>query len=270
MDLGVRGKGYLVVGGTAGMGFEAARVLLEDGASVVVTGRDVGRAESAVARLAPFAQDGAGVHAVVGDVAASQSDADRIVGDAVAALGGLAGLAVTAGSNRSAHSTLEDATDDIWEESFQEQLMGTVRAVRAAIPRLVAGGGGTVVTTAAYSIHSPHHNRMPYVSMKSAVAAFTKNVAKSYGAQGVRANCICPGAVETEGLAAMRHQLAQARGVPAEGLLERVMKEEWHMDVALSRPGRPSELGEVFAFLLSNRGAYLTGALINVDGGTDF
>jgi NAD(P)-dependent dehydrogenase (short-subunit alcohol dehydrogenase family) len=111
---------------------------------------------------------------------------------------------------------------------------------------------------------------MPYVSLKSAVAAFTKNVAKSYGAQGVRANCVCPGAIETDGLAAIRTQIATARGVPEEGVLEQLMREEWHMDVALGRPGRPEEVGDLFAFLLSGRAGYLTGALLNIDGGTDF
>jgi 3-oxoacyl-[acyl-carrier protein] reductase len=102
------------------------------------------------------------------------------------------------------------------------------------------------------------------------VAAFTKTIARDYGNQGVRANCVCPGAIETEGLAALRRQLAQARGVPPEGLLERVMVEEWHLDVALGRPGKPEEVGELFAFLLSPRAGYLTGALINIDGGTAF
>ncbi len=84
------------------------------------------------------------------------------------------------------------------------------------------------------------------------------------------ANCVCPGAIETAGLAALRKQLATARGVPEEGVLEQVMVEEWHMDVALGRPGRPEEVGELFAFLLSPRAGYLTGATINIDGGTDF
>ena len=84
--------------------------------------------------------------------------------------------------------------------------------------------------------------------MKSGVAAFTKTIAKEFGPSGVRANCVCPGAIETEGLAAMRLQLAEQRGVPPEGVLERVMVEEWHMAVALGRPGRPEEVGELFAF----------------------
>jgi NAD(P)-dependent dehydrogenase (short-subunit alcohol dehydrogenase family) len=168
------------------------------------------------------------------------------------------------------HSPPDQADDAVWSATFEDVLMGTVRAVRAAVPHLRENGGGTLVTTGAYSIHAYHPARLPYVTMKSAVAAFTKTIAREYGKDGIRANCVCPGAIETDGLAALRRQLAEARGVAPEGLLERVMVEEWHMDVALGRPGRPEELGEIYAFLLSGRGGYLNGAVINVDGGTDF
>ena len=205
---------------------------------------------------------------IVGDVSKGAEEAERVVADATAALGDLAGLAVTTGLR--GHHTLEDATDEVWEDAVQDVLMSIVRTVKAVLPQLVARGSGTIVTTSAYSIHAPHANRMPYVALKGAVAVFTKNVAKSYGRAGVRANCVCPGAIETAGLAALRTQLATTRGVPEEGVLEQVMVDEWHMDVALGRPGRPEEVGELFAFLLSPRAGYLTGATINIDGGTDF
>ncbi|MFN8028689.1 MAG: SDR family oxidoreductase [Acidimicrobiia bacterium] len=263
MDLGVRDRPYLIVGGTAGMGFAAAEVLVADGARVAVAGRDPGRAREAADALGPLAVP------VTGDVNVAEQ-ADRLVADAVEALGGLHGIAVTTGTGLEAHSRLTDATDEIWAEAFDDVLMGTVRAVRAAMPHLVANGGGTVVTTGAYGMRAYHPDRLPYVTLKYGVAAFTKTIAREFGAAGVRANCVCPGAIETGSLQAMRAQLAEARGVPPEGLLEQVMVEEWHMDVALQRPGRPQEVGELFAFLLSERAAYLTGAIVNIDGGTTF
>lgn len=266
MDLGVRDQGYLVVGGTAGMGFEAARALAADGARIAVCGRDEGRARGAADTIA--AEHSVQVVPVVGDVSKGVEEAERVVAEATAALGDLAGMAVTTGL--SGHVTLEDATDAVWEAAVQDVLMSVVRTVKAVLPQLVARGSGTIVTTSAYSIHAPHANRMPYVALKGAIAVFTKNVAKSYGRAGVRANCVCPGAIETAGLAALRTQLATARGVSEEGVLEQVMVDEWHMDVALGRPGRPEEVGELFAFLLSPRAGYLTGATINIDGGTDF
>ncbi len=266
MDLGVRDHGYLIVGGTAGMGFEAARALAADGAHVAVCGRDEDRARRAADAIS--AEHAVQAVPVVGDVSKGAEEAERVVAEATAALGDLAGMAVTTGL--SGHTTLEDATDAVWEQVVQDVLMSVVRAVKAVLPQLVARGSGTIVTTSAYSIHAPHANRMPYVALKGAIAVFTKNVAKSYGRAGVRANCVCPGAIETAGLAALRTQIATARGIPEEGVLEQVMVDEWHMDVALGRPGRPEEVGELFAFLLSPRAGYLTGATINIDGGTDF
>jgi NAD(P)-dependent dehydrogenase (short-subunit alcohol dehydrogenase family) len=165
---------------------------------------------------------------------------------------------------------LEGASDAVWADAVEDVLMGTVRTVRAAVPHLVAAGGGTVVTTGAYGMRAYHPDRLPYVTLKSGVAAFTKTIARAYGRRGVRANCVCPGVIETDGLSAVRQALARERGVPSEGLLERVMVDEWHMDVALGRPGNPVEVGELYTFLLSPRAGYLTGAVINIDGGTHF
>jgi NAD(P)-dependent dehydrogenase (short-subunit alcohol dehydrogenase family) len=263
MDLLVRDKAFVVVGGTSGMGLAAARVLAADGAALAVIGRDPARAEAAAAELA--AGGAARAIGLSADVSAPDG-AERVVADAVERLGRLDGIAVTSGLI--GHEPIE-ISDERWVEVFRDVLLGTTRSVQAALPHL-AVRGGTIVTTAAYSIRAPEIARLPYASMKSAVATFTKGIAKAYGAQGVRANCVCPGAIETDGLHAMRGAVAESRGIPYEEALERVMVDEWHLDVALGRPGQPSEVGELIAFLASPRAGYLTGALINIDGGTNF
>ena len=78
------------------------------------------------------------------------------------------------------------------------------RACRAAVPPLIAAGGGAIVTTAAYSVRAPKPNQVPYASLKAAVATLTKAIAKAHGPEGVRANCVCPGATESAVLAALR------------------------------------------------------------------
>jgi 3-oxoacyl-[acyl-carrier protein] reductase len=267
MDLGVRDHGYLVFGGSAGMGRAAAHALAADGARVAIAGRGRERAEAAAAELS--AATGAEVVALTGDLTVPGA-AEDVVARAVDQLGGLRGLAVTTGLGMHGQRDLLSGTDDDWAATFDDVLLATVRACRAAVPVLVEGGGGAIVTTAAYSIRAPKAHQFPYASLKAGVATLTKNLATSFGAQGIRANCVCPGATETEIMASMRVAYAEQRGWPVEEALERAMVEDWGMKVALGRAGRPEELGDVIAFLLSERAGYLTGATINVDGGTNF
>jgi NAD(P)-dependent dehydrogenase (short-subunit alcohol dehydrogenase family) len=170
----------------------------------------------------------------------------------------------------SGQRTLLKATDEDWTATFEDVLLSASRACRATVPLLIEAGGGAIVTTAAYSIRAPKPHQVPYGALKAGVATLTKALANAYGPSGVRANCVCPGATETEILTAMRSGVATERGWPVESALERVMAEDWGMKVALGRAGRPEELGDVIAFLLSERASYLTGATVNVDGGTDF
>jgi NAD(P)-dependent dehydrogenase (short-subunit alcohol dehydrogenase family) len=253
-----------VFGGTRGIGLAAARALAADGATVVLVGRDAATASAAATSLAPEAVGLGGDLTVAGE-------AERLVDEAVERLGGgLRGMAVTTGLGMRGQRDLAGGTDEDWTATFDDVLLATVRACRATVPHLVAGGGGAIVTTAAYSIRAPKARQVPYAALKAGVANLTKNLAKAYGPAGVRANCVCPGATETDVLAAMRTSVAAERGWPVDEALERVMVEEWGMHVALGRAGRPEELGDVIAFLLSERAGYLTGALVNVDGGTDF
>lgn len=264
MDLGVAGNGYLVVGGTTGMGLATAKVLAAEGASLVVAGRDGERAAKVAAELS--AEHGGTVIGMAADVH-DDASVQALVASAVEQLGGLRGVAILTGVL--GHTTF-DVDDASWEAAFDDVLLGTVRVVRAALPAMIAGGGGSIVTTSAFSIHSVASVRIPYGAMKSAVATFTKGIAKTHGPDGIRANCIAPGAIETEGMHAMRGMLAEQRGWPFEEAIERIMETEWDLKVGLRRPGRPQEVGELISFLLSERAGYLTGALLNIDGGTDF
>ena len=267
MDLRVRGQGFVIFGGTRGIGRAAAATLAADGANVVIVGRDAAHAAAAAGDL--DAEHEGRVTAVAGDLKVA-GDAERITAAAIEQLGGLRGAAVTTGLGARGQKDLPTATDDDWTDTFDDVVLGTVRAARAVVPVLVAGGGGSIVTTAAYSVRSPKAHQFPYNAMKSAIPAITKNLAKTYGPNGVRANCVCPGATETDILASFRAHYARERGWPMEEALERAMAEDWGMQIALGRLGKPDELGDVIAFLLSERAAYVTGATINVDGGTDF
>ena len=266
MDLGISGKAFVVVGGTSGMGYAAARVLAADGARVALVGRHQSAGEDRARTLAT--ETGADVRMFCGD-GTKPGELEAAIAAAHAAFGQINGLAVTAGPML-AQTYITETTDADWQAYFDVQVMTTVRACRAILPLLEAAGGGTIVNTSAYSIHAQHGERIAYTAMKAAIASITKNIALTSGKHGIRANTVCPGFVATDAAGPLMEAMAQKYGLPPLEALDKAMVEDFHMDVALGRVGRPEELGDLIAFLLSARAGYLSGALINADGGTQF
>ena len=133
MDSFVASKGYVVVGGTAGIGLAAARALAAQGGNVALIGRDRGRADAAAELLS--SKHGVRAVAVPGDATLGQAEVDRFIGEAVAALGSVAGLAVTTGTAREMYRhPLAEMSDAAWRRSFEDLFMGTVRPCMAIVP----------------------------------------------------------------------------------------------------------------------------------------
>ncbi|HVN50449.1 MAG TPA: SDR family NAD(P)-dependent oxidoreductase, partial [Acidimicrobiales bacterium] len=152
MDLGVRGRTFVVFGGTRGIGLAAAHALASDGAAVAVVGRDPIRAAEAATTLGEL-DDGPAIGLTA--ELREAGEAERVFDEVRGRLGEVRGVAITTGLGGRGQRSLLDATDDDWEDTFSDVLLGTVRACRAAVPRLVDAGGGAIVTTAAYSIRAP-------------------------------------------------------------------------------------------------------------------
>jgi 3-oxoacyl-[acyl-carrier protein] reductase len=266
MDLGVRDRLYIILGGSRGMGFAAARALAADGARLALISRspaDITTAAAAIA--AEFGTEAMGYPADAASAGAFEAAVTRII----TAQGSPRGLLITSGLTGRNGSLLETSDDD-WSANFQDVVMGHVRACRAVVPHLIAAGGGTIVTTAAYSARAAKTFLFPYAAMKAAVINFTKNLAKTHGSDGIRANCVCPGAFETVRVNARIDEIMAQQNLPRDQAAAFLVENVFKMPVALRRPGRAHEAGELMAFLLSERAAYLTGAVINIDGGTDF
>jgi NAD(P)-dependent dehydrogenase (short-subunit alcohol dehydrogenase family) len=268
MDLGLRTKWFLVIGGSRGMGYAVAETLAAEGANLALVARDKQRLAGAAAELSQ--KHSVDVRGISVDASVADEMASAIRGihqDGI----DLAGLAVCSGPMRS-YGELHTQSDDDFDFYYENIFMPTVRSARAVVPHLIERGGGTIVTLAAYSTRAQKPQLPHYTAMKSALVSVTKNMAKAYGPHGIRVNCVCPGMIETPLMRELINPdeaIARYGGTKDEALY-RYTEDVWGMNLAMRRCGKPEEVGDLVAFLLSERAGYLTGTTINIDGGTDF
>ena len=244
MNLGLDGKRCLVTGSTAGIGLEVARQLVGERAHVVTCGR---RAAPGVGETAHATAD-----------LARAGEPERIVAEAVAALGGLDVLVNNVGVARIAR--FEEVADEEWDAYWQLNVMSYVRAIRAALPSL-REGGGSIVNVSSTAGKRPSTGMPHYSVTKAAVLSLSRLIADLYAKDGVRSNAVTPGPTATDAWLG-EGGLAEQQGDRDEILAK----------VAAGRPlGRladPEEAAAVIVFLCSERASYVTGAAWSADGGT--
>jgi len=276
VDLGLKDKVAIVLGATQGMGRATAVRLGAEGAHVVLCsrGREQGDSDyryvskptlTSVAREVSDA-GAASTLTVTADLTHA-GDAEKVVHETIEHYGHLDRAVNTVGLCEVRTSPVEP--DDLWERAFQSVLMTSVRIARAAIPAMLNNGGGAIVTTSAMSVRHFIPRIAHYSAQKAALAHFTKNLAKEYGAQGIRANAVLPGMILNEQLVEERKQRMAASGHTED--------EDFHERNRVyggatwgSRFGVPGDIADAIAFLLSERASYINGVLLNVDGGSEY
>lgn len=235
------GHRALVTGGGAGIGAATVRRLAASGATVAVLDRLGDRAEAVAAEV-----DGHAIEVDVTDPAAVTA----AVEEAARAMGGLTDVIANAGTGL--NKPLHRYTDADWRLVVGVNLDGTFHTLRAAIPLLLGGGGGSIVTVASLNASRPLQGEAPYSAAKAGVVNLTRTAALEY-APTVRANCVSPGMIATE-LTSIITDDAELTAVAEAG-------------TPLGRIGTAEEVAEVIAFLCSDAAAYLTGQELVLDGG---
>ena len=244
MNLGLDGKRCLVTGSTAGIGLEVARQLVGERAHVVTCGR---RAAPGVGETAHATAD-----------LARAGEPERVVAEAVAALGGLDVLVNNVGVARIAR--FEEVADEEWDAYWQLNVMSYVRAIRAALPYL-RDGEGAIVNVSSTAGKRPSTGMPHYSVTKAAVLSLSRLIADLYAKDGVRSNAVTPGPTATDAWLG-EGGLAEQQGDRDE-ILARVAAGR-----PLGRLADPEEAAAVIVFLCSEAAANVTGAAWSVDGGT--
>ncbi|HEX3611434.1 MAG TPA: SDR family oxidoreductase [Sporichthyaceae bacterium] len=261
MDLGLAGAAACVVGGTRGMGRACAERLAGEGARVAVLARD-GAAAAEVAR--ELGSECLGLAADIVDSAAVDA-AFVAIADA---WGELNTLVVAAGPPTQRVRWYE-VTDADWLAAYDLGALGPVRCLRAALPLLRRASWARAVVLGAMSTRAPGSERIAYTSTKAALAMLTKQISIDLAPEQILVNTVSPGAVFTDQLRAKRDH--DAPGVPddPDALMEWIAT-RGGFRAQTGRIGLPHDVADVVTFLASPRNNYVTGANLNVDGGSGF
>jgi 3-oxoacyl-[acyl-carrier protein] reductase len=242
VDLGLEGKACIVTGASRGIGMATARMLAEEGASVLPVSRGEG-----------FAAD------------VTEPDAgERIVAECLERFGRVDALVNNAGT--SAVIPLDELSDDDWQEQWDLHVMAPLRLMKAAAPRMAEAGEGRIVNVCSSSGKRPTLTNAAYSVTKAAQLALSRVFADAYASEGVLVNAVTPGPVETPlwtGKGGLADQAAEKRGIsPEEALAAQREK------IPLGRFGTEDEIAAVIVFLCSERASNVTGAAWSVDGGS--
>jgi 3-oxoacyl-[acyl-carrier protein] reductase len=253
----------VVAGGSSGMGFATAKALAAQGFAVAIIGRRremLDRSVDALEAEGPGPSFGLQADLTdVGQVEVAFAALEERFGH-VNALVNAVGPTVV--------GTFESVTDEDWHRAFDEGTLTAVRTIRCALPLLRSAEWARIVNLTAMSTQHQTTSLIAYTASKAALASITKNLARTLAGDGILVNAVAPGSVRSDAIAAA---IGAAGGDPSDlAACYDFLAERFGASIDLGRVALPDEVAAVVVFCASQANTFMTGAHLNVDGGSDF
>ncbi len=257
MDLGLQGRVALVCGSTRGLGRAVAKALGLEGARLAVNGRESPGTERAARELE--VETGQPVLAVPGDVGVAGVP-EHMVERVARELGRVDIVFANAGGPPAA--SFRDQPAEAWQRALDVNLLSAVHLARAAIPLMRKRQWGRVICLASIAAKQPVPGLILSTTARAGLLGFAKSLSDEVAPDGITVNVVCPGYVATERVVELNRARAQREQRTSEEIAREVIR-----DIPVGRMGVPEEVAAVVAFLASERAGYITGAVLQVDGG---
>jgi 3-oxoacyl-[acyl-carrier protein] reductase len=257
MDLGLKDKVALVTGASSGLGFATALTLAQEGAKVVICGRSQERLDEAVAQIER--ETGIDILALACDVT-KPDDIEQVVAFAAAQYGGLDILITNAGGPPG--GTFDSLNLEQWDAAINLTLMSTARLIKAALPHLRQSQAASILTITSISVKKPISGLIMSNVIRPAVVGLTKTLSQELGPENIRVNSILPGWTATDRVNYLLDYRARQNGTDRETERSKITQ-----NIPLGRMAIPAEFANVATFLVSPAASYVTGMMMQVDGG---